>query len=150
MAFTAVPVSANSMLTSVQGIRALSNGRDFLKGNIKPIPTPVPTIVLETPKMGLNKDALRAKMENLPDEVVRTPDSQTFLRVESGDGKVRWVKVDAAETGSKYLYHYTSEAAAQSIAKTGLKTGKDGFLYLTNKSALSPLQAQIELSLIHI
>ena len=35
----------------------------------------------------------------------------------------------------------------QSISKTGLRTGKDGFLYLTNKSGLSPLQAQIELAL---
>jgi RHS repeat-associated protein len=55
--------------------------------------------------------------------------------------------VNAAKGGSKYLYHYTSEAAAQSISKTGLRTGKDGFLYLTNKSRLSPLQAQIELAL---
>jgi hypothetical protein len=53
----------------------------------------------------------------------------------------------AAKVAPKYLYHYTSEAAAQSISKTGLRTGKDGFLYLTNKAALSPLQAQIELAL---
>jgi hypothetical protein len=52
-----------------------------------------------------------------------------------------------AKGGSKYLYHYTSEAAAQNISKTGLRTGKDGFLYLTNKGGLSPLQAQIELAL---
>ncbi len=57
------------------------------------------------------------------------------------------VESEAAKGGSKYLYHYTSEAAAQSISKTGLRTGKDGFLYLTNKSGLSPLQAQIELAL---
>jgi hypothetical protein len=53
----------------------------------------------------------------------------------------------AAKGGGKYLYHYTSEAAAQSILKTGLRTGKEGFIYLTNKVNLSPLQAQIELAL---
>jgi len=47
----------------------------------------------------------------------------------------------------KYLYHYTSKEAAQSISKNGLKVGKDGFSYLTNTSALKPLQAQIELAL---
>jgi RHS repeat-associated protein len=56
-------------------------------------------------------------------------------------------EVVAAQAGEKYLYHYTSETAAQNITKTGLKTGGDGFLYLTNKSSLSPLQAQIELAL---
>jgi hypothetical protein len=49
--------------------------------------------------------------------------------------------------GGKYLYHYTSAVAARSISKTGLRTGKDGFLYLTNKGTLSPLQAQVELAL---
>jgi hypothetical protein len=49
--------------------------------------------------------------------------------------------------GQKYLYHYTSKEAAQSIAQQGLKVGKDGFSYLTNKGNLSPLQAQIELAL---
>jgi hypothetical protein len=48
---------------------------------------------------------------------------------------------------TQYLYHYTSEAAAQNIVKTGLKTGRDGFVYLTNKANLTPLQAQIELAL---
>ena len=49
--------------------------------------------------------------------------------------------------GSKYLYHYTSKEAAQGISKQGLNVGRDGFSYLTNKSNLSPLQAQIELAL---
>jgi len=48
---------------------------------------------------------------------------------------------------SKYLYHYTSKEAAQSISQQGLKVGRDGFPYLTNKGSLSPLQAQIELAL---
>jgi hypothetical protein len=50
-------------------------------------------------------------------------------------------------TAPKYLYHYTSTAAAQNISTTGLRTGKDGFIYLTNNANLSPLQAQIELAL---
>ncbi|SEL98619.1 DUF6443 domain-containing protein [Parapedobacter koreensis] len=53
----------------------------------------------------------------------------------------------AAKTGGKYLYHYTSKEAAQSISQQGLKVGRDGFSYLTNKGTLSPLQAQIELAL---
>ncbi|WP_209404966.1 hypothetical protein [Pseudozobellia sp. WGM2] len=47
----------------------------------------------------------------------------------------------AAKEGSKYLYHYTSKKAAQSISQQGLKVGRDGFSYLTNKGNLSPLQA---------
>jgi len=47
----------------------------------------------------------------------------------------------------KYLYHYTSREAAQSISQNGLRVGKDGFSYLTNNSALKPLQSQIELAL---
>ena len=53
----------------------------------------------------------------------------------------------AAKGVSKYLYHYTSKEAAQSISQQGLKVGRDGFSYLTNKGSLSPLQAQIELAL---
>ena len=49
--------------------------------------------------------------------------------------------------GPRYLYHYTSQNAAQSISQQGLKVGRDGFSYLTNKGNLSPLQAQIELAL---
>lgn len=33
------------------------------------------------------------------------------------------------------------------IYQQGLKVGRDGFSYLTNKGGLSPLQAQIELAL---
>jgi RHS repeat-associated protein len=57
------------------------------------------------------------------------------------------IKARQAEKGAQYLYHYTSEAAAKSIAESGLKVGKDGFSYLTNNGSLSPLQAQIELAL---
>ncbi len=53
----------------------------------------------------------------------------------------------AANGVPKYLYHYTSREAAQSISQSGLRVGRDGFSYLTNKSTLSPLQAQIELAL---
>lgn len=55
----------------------------------------------------------------------------------------------AAKGESKYLYHYTSEASAKNISKVGLSTeySADGFIYLTNKANLSPLQAQIELAL---
>jgi RHS repeat-associated protein len=56
--------------------------------------------------------------------------------------------VNSATKGApKYLYHYTSKEAAQSISQQGLKVGKDGFSYLTNKGNLSSLQAQIELAL---
>lgn len=50
---------------------------------------------------------------------------------------------------SRYLYHYTNKTAAQNISKVGMQTkySNDGFLYLTNKGNLSPLQAQIELAL---
>ena len=49
----------------------------------------------------------------------------------------------------RYLYHYTNKTAAKNISKVGLQTkySSDGFIYLTNKSNLSPLQAQIELAL---
>ncbi len=49
----------------------------------------------------------------------------------------------------KYLYHYTDLKSAQNIANFGLQTkySQDGFLYLTNRSNLSPLQAHIELAL---
>src|SRR5690606_4735457 len=55
----------------------------------------------------------------------------------------------AANTTPKYLYHYTSKAASQNISKVGLSTeySADGFIYLTNKANLSPIQAQIELAL---
>lgn len=53
----------------------------------------------------------------------------------------------AAKGGSNYLYHYTSREAAEAISQGGLKVGRDGFSYLTNKGTLSPLQAQIELAL---
>src|SRR5690606_29868315 len=56
-------------------------------------------------------------------------------------------EVVATKGGSKYLYHYTSKEAAEAISQQGLKVGKDGFSYLTNKGSLSPLQAQIELAL---
>ena len=48
-----------------------------------------------------------------------------------------------------YLYHYTSEVAAKNISKVGLLTeySTDGYIYLTNKAKLFPLQAQIELAL---
>ena len=53
----------------------------------------------------------------------------------------------AAKGAPKYLYHYTSREAAQSISQSGLRVGRDGFSYLTNTKSLSPLQAQIELAL---
>ncbi|SFC78889.1 RHS repeat-associated core domain-containing protein [Parapedobacter composti] len=53
----------------------------------------------------------------------------------------------AARGAPKYLYHYTSREAAQSISQSGLRVGRDGFSYLTNNSTLRPLQAQIELAL---
>jgi RHS repeat-associated protein len=53
----------------------------------------------------------------------------------------------AVKSETKYLYHYTSKEAAESISTQGLNVSKDGFSYLTNKSNLSPLQAQIELAL---
>ena len=57
------------------------------------------------------------------------------------------VESSAAKGVPKYLYHYTSKGAAQSISKSGLRVGKDEFSYLTNTKSLSPLQAQIELAL---
>jgi hypothetical protein len=57
------------------------------------------------------------------------------------------VSTKATNNAPKYLYHYTSREAAQSISQNGLNVGKDGYLYLTNSKSLSPLQAQIELAL---
>jgi len=71
-----------SMLTggTLQGINAVANGRNFLTGNFKPIniPQPFPVVKLEAPKVELNKDVLRAKMESIPDVVNQTSGSQTF------------------------------------------------------------------------
>ncbi len=84
-----------SMLTggTLQGINAVANGRNFLTGNFKPvnIPQSFPVVKLEAPKIELNKDALTAKMESMPDVVNQTPGSQAFTRIESGDGKVSWI-----------------------------------------------------------
>jgi len=55
------------------------------------------------------------------------------------------INLNAPKSGS--LFHYTSDSAANSILKKGINPGKDGFLYLTPKGKLSPLQAQIELAL---
>lgn len=54
---------------------------------------------------------------------------------------------NALGTTEAALYHYTTEGAAKSIAKTGLNLSSDGFVYSTPKAGLSPIQAQIELSL---
>ena len=58
-------------------------------------------------------------------------------------------RAEVTLTDSKYLYHYTNKAAANNISKVGMQTkySSDGFLYLTNKGNLKPLQAQIELAL---
>lgn len=45
------------------------------------------------------------------------------------------------------LYHYTSKTNATSISNEGLNLSKDGFVYTTPKGDLTPIQAQIELSL---
>lgn len=46
----------------------------------------------------------------------------------------------------KYLYHYTNNPSR--ILKNGFTiTDKQPYVYLTNKSNLSPLQAQIDLAL---
>jgi len=53
------------------------------------------------------------------------------------------------DDASRYLYHYTNDAAARNILEKGFQTKytSDGFLYFTPKGNLSPLQAQIELAL---
>jgi len=71
---------------------------------------------------------------------------------ELSTGKMLEEGLDLEEEGAakgvpKYLYHYTSREAAQSISQSGLRVGRDGFSYLTNTKSLSPLQAQIELAL---
>lgn len=69
--------------------------------------------------------------------------SDVFLvkSIVTGIGKL------AVKGGSKYLYHYISKEAAESISQQGLRVGRDGYSYLTNKSGLSGIQAQIELAL---
>ena len=77
------------------------------------------------------------------------PSSETGLRNKTISHA--WVllglsgNLNAPKSGS--LYHYTSDGAANSILKQGIKPGRDGFSYLTNKGKLSPIQAQIELAL---
>jgi len=100
-----------SMLTggTLQGINAVANGRNFLTGNFKPvnIPQPFPVVKLEASKIELNKDALTTKMESMPDVVNQTPGSQTFTKIESGDGNVSWVKIDQQDLtlSSRQLLH---------------------------------------------
>jgi hypothetical protein len=50
-------------------------------------------------------------------------------------------------SSSNELYHYTTKEFAPSIEKKGLNLSLDGFVYTTPKADLTPLQAQIELSL---
>ncbi|MEI6584020.1 MAG: RHS repeat-associated core domain-containing protein [Chitinophagia bacterium] len=61
---------------------------------------------------------------------------------------VRATEVVSEITVPKYLYHYTSNEAAESILKTGLTvTEKRPFIYTTDVGTLTPFQAQIELAL---
>ena len=57
--------------------------------------------------------------------------------------------VSATTGGSQTskLFHYTTDASAGNISKTGLNLSPDKFVYTTTKGDLSPVQAQIELAL---
>jgi len=66
---------------------------------------------------------------------------------EAGAVRVGLPNVGANGVGAKPLYHYTSGEAANSVVSQGLQVGRDGFVYTTPNSSLTPFQAQIELAL---
>ncbi|MGF7232520.1 hypothetical protein [Arachidicoccus sp.] len=85
-------------------------------------------------------------LNKLSDRII-SPTINLALTLDAGyDGYLSVRKFFNA--GEVYLYHYTSVSSAQNILKFGMNTeySSDGFLYLTNKGNLSPLQAQIELA----
>jgi hypothetical protein len=54
---------------------------------------------------------------------------------------------DVSASQNSKLFHYTPDASAGNISKTGLNLSSDKFVYTTTKADLSPIQAQIELAL---
>ncbi|MBP7731882.1 MAG: RHS repeat-associated core domain-containing protein [Bacteroidales bacterium] len=54
---------------------------------------------------------------------------------------------DVSASQTSKLFHYTTDASAVNISKTGLNLPSDKFVYTTTKADLSPVQAQIELAL---
>ena len=94
-----------SMITAgvLQGSNALANGRSFWKGVLDEVPQQIKAPLLPTPKAELNSNALRAEMEPMPIASERLPQSQTFNRVASGDGKIQWVNAEPLKRGGEYF-----------------------------------------------
>ena len=110
-----------SMITAgvLQGSNALANGRSFWKGVLDEVPQQIKAPLLPTPKAELNSNALRAEMEPMPIATERLPQSQTFNRVASGDGKIQWVNAEAAKTGGQTVYRAVDATEAAIIKSTG-------------------------------
>ena len=110
-----------SMITGglLQGSNALANGRSFWKGILDEVPQRIKAPLLPTPKAELNSNALRAEMEPMPIATERLPQSQTFNRVASGDGKIQWVNAEAAKTGGQTVYRAVDATEAAIIKSTG-------------------------------
>ena len=90
-----------SMITAgvLQGSNALANGRSFWKGVLDEVPQRIEAPLLPTPKAEINSNALKAEMEPMPIATERLPQSQTFNRIASGDGRTQWVNAEAAKGG---------------------------------------------------
>jgi hypothetical protein len=74
---------------AVNGGIALFNGNGFLRGTPKPVPSnwQSPALRVDGPEINLNLD--RPSIKSFPNP----QEQQTFLRVETGDGKVQWIKI---------------------------------------------------------
>lgn len=74
---------------TVNGGIALIKGKPFWTGTTKPVPSnwQSPALRVDDPEINFNLD--RPEIKSFPNP----QEQQTFLRVESGDGKVQWIKI---------------------------------------------------------
>jgi len=85
---------------AVNGGIAAFNGKTFWQGNVKPMDvSPTPTIKLNVPEpeIKLNTDWKHPIASSSLDDL---PEEQVFQKIKYGDGNVKWVRVDASQTGS--------------------------------------------------
>jgi RHS repeat-associated protein len=74
------------------GIVAATQGRDFWTGAAKIVPSnwQSPPLSTDIGDGNLSLDGMRPEIKALPD----IQNQQTFLRVESGDGNVQWIRIE--------------------------------------------------------
>ena len=79
---------------TINGGIALGNGRSFWNGDFTgtgvPTPGPTPILKFDEPEVKLNTDGVRSQLKPMPDMT----EQQTFLQVKSGDGNVRWIRLE--------------------------------------------------------